>query len=128
MKNTAPNDYQRSVLQAYGVIPPPTSAACWAMARFIEEGNLLIGKNQAERIAIVCDLQKQWIGRRAEERNRGISGVIAYIIPLPRGAFTAFGTRSLEQMREASFIAILRLDNGRTRQFRLRALCLIESP
>ena len=127
IKNT-PNETQKGILEGYGVIPAPTGPSCNALVKFIEQGNLLIGRNQAERIAIVRDLQKEWIGQRAEYKEMGVSGVVTYIIPLPRGAFTAFGTRNLEQTREASFTAILRLDSGRTRQFRLSNLCLVSSP
>ena len=128
MINTTPNETQKSVLEEYGIVPAPTNNGCYALIKYIREGNLLIGRNQAERIEIVRDLQKEWLDQRVKHMDTGVSGVVVYIFPLSRGAFSNFGTRNLARKREASFVAIIRLNNGRTHPFRLSNLGLVSSP
>src|SRR4030042_2780179 len=75
-----PTENQIAFLKKSGIIPPPTKAACRSLIAYIVKGNATIGKSPKERIDIIKNNQKKWVGKKITHRCGSKKGRILYIM------------------------------------------------
>lgn len=107
---------QVEVLQAWGIIVPPTRAACNSLLMYINEGNATVGKTVEERIAITKKYQAEWLGKRVKD-TAGAIGRVDYLVA--RSSNEIFNRATILIGNTGSlfphpFVAIVRWDGKRS--------------